>query len=452
MSSWPLRWRILLEAAILVVAVAIATTFFDITGTVIVGLFAIAASAYRARHLSSQFSRMTESVLRTATIDRSHRLNPEGPSELSRMARAVNRLSDRLVAATQEADQERARLLAILESMAEGVLLVDADGIVEFANPTAVHLLGPEAEYRPGERLITLNNNYDLNQLALLPIETGGPGSAQFEIRASNRTVQAIASPLDDRGGQTKSVVILTDITEIKKTETTRREFVSNASHELRTPVAAIRAAAETLQRGAADDPAAREDFLNRILEDSARVEQMVKEMLELSRLESGQTVLNVDEIHVEQFLNDIAERFAVVAEQSGVMISVEVADESVAISADASQLEHVFSNLVTNALKAVSEDGRIKISASNQDGQLLFQVKDNGIGIQPAHLPHVFERFYKTDYARSEGGSGLGLAIAKHIVEAHDGVITVESQYGTGTVFSIRLPANESSMPGESA
>lgn len=450
MNSWSLRWRILLEAALLVIAVAVATGLFGVPGAVVIGLLAVAAAAYRARRLSSQFTRMTDGVLRTASIDRSYRINPEGPAELARMARAVNRLSNRLVAAMGEADEERARLRLILESMAEGVLLVDEDGIVEFANPTALQLMGPEGEYAPGVRLITLNNNYDLNELATLPFETESTGSAQFEIRASNRVVEAIASPIDDRDGRRKSVVILTDITEIKRTEITRREFVSNASHELRTPIAAIKASAETLQRGAAEDPEVREDFLRRILEDSERIEHMVSEMLELSRLESGQTTLNIVDIDAARFLHELTERFRPQAERAGIQIVVNVADEATMLRADAAQLEHAFSNLITNALKAVDENGKITISAQGCADGVQLAVRDNGTGIQPSHIPHIFERFYKVDSARSETGTGLGLAIARHIVEAQDGTISVESQFGSGTTFSIVLPVSESRKTGQ--
>ena len=319
-------------------------------------------------------SRITDDVRRTASIDRSHRVNPEGPAELSRLANAVNGLSDRLVAATREADEERARLGLILESMAEGVLLVDEDGIVEFANPTALQILGPEGEYAPGVRLISLNNNFDLNELAALPIETFSPASSQFEIRASNRSVEAIASPIDDRDGRRKSVVILTDITEIKRTEITRREFVSNASHELRTPVAAIKASAETLQRVADADPEARDDFLRRIIEDSERIEQMVNEMLELSRLESGQSRPNLADVAPKKFLGELIDRFQPQADQLEVQLLLDVADAAPLFRADSDQLEHAFNNLVSNALKAVERGGEITISARSCPEGMRFQ------------------------------------------------------------------------------
>lgn len=455
MSSWSLRWRILAEVLLLVVVTTIAATLFNVSGAIVVGILAVAAGAVRARHLSLQFSRMTEGVLRTASIDRSYRINPEGPAELSRMARAVNRLADRLVTAMRNTDEERARLNLILESMAEGVMLIDEDGIVEFANPTAIRLLGPAVKYAPGDRLTSLNNNYELNALATLPARTGSSDNTQIEIRDSRRTVQANASPIDDRDRRRKSVLILTDITAVKQTETTRREFVSNASHELRTPIAAIRASAETLQRGAGDDPETRRNFLERILEDSTRVEQMVREMLELSRLESGQTPLDLQSVDPEQFLQAVSERFQLLASRSEVKIAVDVMEGTPQFSADTSHFEQVFSNLVTNAIKAMPDGGTIHLTAKSEGERVLIQVKDNGPGIQSAHLPHIFERFYKVSSARNDGGSGLGLAISRHIVQIHGGEISVASTVRAGTTFSILMPQavtaemRESATPG---
>ncbi len=452
MGSWSLRWRILAEVLLLVAATAIAATLFDVPGALVVGALAVAAGAFRATQLSSQFSRMTEDVLRTASVDRAHRVEPEGPAEISRMARAVNRLSDRLVAATRQADEERERLNLILETMAEGVMLIDEEGIVEFANPTALSLLGPDVEHSPGDRLISLNNNYQLNELALLPIRTGDSGDEQIEIRDSMKTVQANASPLDDRDGRRKSVLILTDITAVKQTETTRREFVSNASHELRTPIAAIKASAETLQRGAGEDPAARKDFLERIVEDSTRIEHMVREMLELSRLESGQVPLELESVNAQRFLEAVQDRFQPLASQSNIRILINAAEDVPPFAADPTRFEQVLSNLITNAVKAMPDGGTIELSAARQDNMAILIVKDNGSGIQAAHLPHIFERFYKVDSSRSDGGSGLGLAIARHMVQLHGGEISVTSTVGSGTEFSIRMPAAESAETNESA
>ncbi len=441
MTGWSLRWRILAEIVVLVVVIATAGSLFHVVGTVLVGILAVLVGAIRAWHLSSQFSRMTEDVLRTASIDRSHRIMPDGPAELSRMARAVNRLSDRLVAAMADTDVERARLRSILDTISEGVLLVDAECFVEFANPSALRLLGPEDEYAPGVRLISLNNHFDLNEMASIPAQTGREARAKFEIRASKSFVQALATPFQDRDGRRKTVLLLTDITSVRVTETTRREFVGNASHELRTPIAAIKAAAETLEGRAGEDAEARQNFLARILEDTNRMELLVHEMLELSRLESGQTPLHIIAVNPAQFLADVRDRFIPLAEKSDSSIVVEAPSELPNVAMDPLKFEQVLTNLITNAFNAKSTGCQVVLRAKTVGRNVQFEVSDNGPGIAAPHLPHLFERFYKVDSARTRGGTGLGLAIARHIVQAHSGDISVASKLGSGTTFTIRVP-----------
>ena len=441
MTRWSLKWRILAEIIVLVVVVATVGRLFHLAGTILIGILAVLIGAIRARQLSSQLSRMTEDVLRTASVDRSHRIVPDGPAELSRMARVVNRLSDRLVAAMAETDVERGRLRSILDTTSEGVLLVDAEGVVEFANPAALRLLGPEDEYAPGVRLISLNNHFDLNELASTPAQTGRDQEAKLEIRASNSLVHARAIPFHDRDGRRKTVLLLTDITAVRVTETTRREFVSNASHELRTPIAAIRAAAETLEGRAGEDADARRNFLGRILEDANRMELLVQEMLELSRLESGQTSLHIAVVDPAQFLSDVCDRFIPLAEKSGSSIVVETPSDLPHIAVDPLKFEQVFTNLITNAFNARPTECRVILRAKSAGQHVQFEVADNGPGIAAAHLPHVFERFYKVDSARSDSGTGLGLAIARHIVQVHRGEISVTSKLGVGTTFAIRVP-----------
>ena len=442
MGNWPIRWRVLTEATLLVAFVGVCATVWGVTGAVVAGVIGFLVAWYRAERLGRLVHRMTEGVLRTASVNRGYRIDPGGPAELSRLARAVNRLSDRLVAQAENEAAERKWLASILSSMAEGVVVLDEDGTVEFVNPAARGLLDSPTSFAVGELVTKLNRNYEINEVALQCARTGEPRHAQVELHDRHRLLQAMAVPLARKpeGGR-RSLLLITDLTEVRRVETTRREFISNASHELRTPIAAIKAAVETLQRGALQDPQAGPDFVRRIEEDVRRIEKMVSEMLQLSRLESGQAPLHIQPIDPAQLVDDIVDRLTPLAAEADLSLSKRVSGVPPAIHADRDRLEQVLTNLVANAIHATPDGGSITIGIEPCPDGVRFSVADNGVGIEPEHLPHIFERFYKIDQARNDGGSGLGLAIAKHIVQAHGGSIWAESRLGDGSTFYVQLP-----------
>ena len=230
-------------------------------------------------------------------------------------------------------------------------------------------------------------------------------------------------------------------MTSLWQVETTRREFVSNVSHELRSPLAAIRAMTETLQDGALNDTDTAQDFLTRILNDTQRMTTMVNELLELSRLESGQAPIHLAPVSLESVVTEIESRFDVSPDHERLKLETNVPDGIPLVIGEADKLNQVLANLVENAVKVTGDGGLISISANATDRWVEVKVSDNGIGIAREHLPHVFERFYKVDRSRRDGGTGLGLAIAKHLVQAHGGDIKVESVEGEGSTFSFTLP-----------
>lgn len=442
MGNWPIRWRVLTEATLLVVFVAVCAIAWEIPGAIGAGLVGFLVAWYRAERLGILIHRMTEGVLRTASIDNDHRIDPAGPAELARLARAVNRLADRLVAQAVGEASERQRLASILDSMAEGVVVLDETGSVEFVNPAARGLLDSPTSFRVGDLITKLNRNYEINEVALQCARTGEPRQAQVELHDRHRLIQAMAVPVSSRSeGGRQSLLLLTDLTDVRRVETTRREFVSNASHELRTPISAIKAAVETLQRGALGDPVAAPDFLRRIEEDVRRLEVMVAEMLQLSRLESGQAPLHLQQLDPAKLIEDITDRFQPLAADANLSIKKSMAPGVPLIHADRDRLEQVLANLVMNAIKATPAGGVITLGAEPSSTGVRLSVCDTGDGIEPEHLPHIFERFYKVDQARNETGSGLGLAIAKHIVQAHGGSIWAESRLGEGAMFFVQLP-----------
>lgn len=442
MGNWPIRWRVLTEATLLVVFVAVCSSVWGIPGAIGAGVLGFLVAWYRAERLGLLIHQMTEGVLRTASINNDHRIDPAGPAELARMARAVNRLADRLVAQAVEEAGERQRLGSILESMAEGVVVLDESGSVEFVNPAARGILDSPPSFRLGELVTKLNRNYEINEVALQCARTGEPRQAQVELRDRHKLVQAMAVPLSrtPEHGR-RSLLLLTDLTEIRRVETTRREFVSNASHELRTPISAIKAAVETLQRGALTDPEAGPDFLRRIDEDVNRLEQMVTEMLQLSRLESGQTPLHLQQFDAANLVTDIVDRLGPVAGESSISLVADIQPRIPELHADRDRVEQVLTNLVMNAIRATPRDGEVTMKVEPCEEGIRFSVRDTGEGVESEHLPHIFERFYKVEQDRNQTGAGLGLAIAKHIAQAHGGTIWVESRLGEGSTFFVQLP-----------
>ena len=335
-------------------------------------------------------------------------------------------------------EAERSRLAAILDQMTDGVLIADADGRIQLANPAAEKLLG-EGQTLPGRSVVVTLRHHQLveawrkcQQLGELQIET-------VEMPSSRQFIQVVAIPDRQNGG---SLLMVQDLTRIRRLETVRRDFISNVSHELRTPLASLKALTETLQEGALEDPPAARRFLGRIQTEVDALTQMATELLELSRIESGQVPLELKPVSPFKLIHSTAERMKMQAERAGLTIHVDCAPELPSIRADAPRLEQVLVNLIHNAVKFTPPGGEVILTASPQQGSFIcFLVHDNGTGIPADDISRIFERFYKIDRARSGGGTGLGLSISRHLVEAHGGKIWAESAEGHGSTFFFTIP-----------
>ncbi len=238
--------------------------------------------------------------------------------------------------------------------------------------------------------------------------------------------------------------MILQDLSAVRRLEKVRRDFVSNVSHELRTPLASLAALVDTLRDGALDDPPAAQRFLDRMEVEVDKMTQMVQELLELSRVESGQLPLRLSPTTVQQVVSPAVERLSTQAERAGVALKVELPDDLPRIVVDSERVQQVIINLVHNGIKFTPSGGSVTIRAAldaARPGMLVISVRDTGVGIPADNLSRIFERFYKTDRARSGGGTGLGLAIAKHTVLAHGGSIWVKSREGEGSDFMFTVP-----------
>ena len=347
-------------------------------------------------------------------------------------------------------------MAAVLEHMHDGIILTNSDGRIESMNPAALLLFGISTgapEVVEGRSLIEVTHEYELHsvlQAALQDTATTPRDRDKLELELGKNVVSVVVTRVPAPDGKPPAgLVVLQDVTELRKLERARRDFVANISHELRTPITSIKLLAETL--GTTLD-AANVDalaFLARIDVELDGLTQLVRELLQLSRIESGQVQLNLAPVGMSGLLERAASRLRAQAERAGLLLSVEAEEGLPRANADAERIEQVLVNLLHNAIKFTSPGGKIVLRASRHDGGLLISVSDTGVGIPEEDLPRIFERFYKVDKARTgardrEAGTGLGLAIAKHIVQAHNGRIWVTSRIGEGTTFSFTLSAIE--------
>ena len=328
------------------------------------------------------------------------------------------------------------------EQVDTGALVVDGQRRIVESNPAAQRLLGSRNGGLTGKTLLEATLSYEFISLLNAAQET--EQSQQQEIRRSSdaaaRILRVSISPLQAIEGAAYFLVLLDDVTELRRLETVRRDFVANVSHELRTPLASIRAMAETLQDGAVHDDEVAERFVNIIVGEVERLTRILEDLLILSRAESKLPERNV--FPLNSLIQEVAERFQPQAEKAAVAVALTLPAPLMA-NANRDQIEQILVNLLDNAIKYTPSGGRVEIRAEAAGDLLTVYVADTGIGIMSQDLPRVFERFYRVDKARSRqsGGTGLGLSIVKHIVETHGGSVTVQSEYGRGTTFAFTLP-----------
>jgi two-component system phosphate regulon sensor histidine kinase PhoR len=346
--------------------------------------------------------------------------------------------------------------------MADGVLITGGDGHVHLINPAAARLLGTDEQTALGRPFALVAHDYRIIDLWQRCYRQGEEQFESVEMGRQGPFLHAIATPLRDAGPQA-CMVILQDLTRVRRLETVRRDFISNISHELRTPLASLKALVDTLRDGALEDPPAAHRFLDRMDTEVDALTQMVRELLELARIESGQVPFRLNAVSVEDVVGPPVERLRPQAERADLQLSVDLPPDLPPVLADVERARQVITNLVHNAIKFTPAGGQVGVSGLRfqvaKDGGVrpetvnvkpdpfppgewvLIAVRDTGVGIPAEDLPRIFERFYKADRARSGGGTGLGLAIAKHIVQGHGGRIWAESIEGKGSTFYVAFP-----------
>jgi two-component system phosphate regulon sensor histidine kinase PhoR len=411
-----------------------------LSATLLASLGAVLLALLIAERITQPTRRLTEVVQRMAEGDLSARLLSTTQDEVGTLTRAFDQMADRLEKTITTLAEEQSRLNVVLDNMADGVLITDGDGRVRLINPAAARLFGTDTEAALGRSFAQVARDHQIIALWQQCRERGGEGIEPVEVDRQGPFLQAVVTSLQDTEPRA-CLVILQDLTRIRRLETVRRDFISNISHELRTPLASLKALVDTLRDGALEDPPAAQRFLDRMDTEVDALTQMVRELLELSRIESGRVPFRLSPVAVADVVLPPVERLRPQAERFVLRLAVDLSPDLPLVLADAEHIQQVVTNLVHNAIKFTPSRGEVTISAVVSKGEVVVSVRDTGVGIPADDLPRIFERFYKASQARSGGGTGLGLSIAKHIVQGHGGRIWAESVEGRGSTFYFSLP-----------
>jgi len=412
-----------------------------ILATVVTAMLAVVAAWLIARTVTRPVRQLTKGAQKIAAGELGQKIDVATKDEIGQLARAFNDMSVALKVTMDSVSSEKNKLANILANMADGVIMTDVEGNVVLSNTAAGKFLGFKEVDSLNKHLIEVVHDHELDTVVKQCLETAKEQEIQFECGITRRFLRAIALPLQHQGRLNGALILVQDLTELRNLQTTRRELIGNISHELRTPLASIKAMVETLQSGAIGDKEAAHDFLWRINGEIDHLTQMVAELTQLSRIEAGQAELKIERVDLNTTVDEVVAQLKPLAERQEIVISKDLSPALPSIPADRDRIRQTITNLVHNAIKFNRSGGKITISTSYDSNSVSVSVTDTGIGIAREDLPHIFERFYKADKARSGGGSGLGLAIAKHTIQAHGGEIWAESEEGKGSAFTFRLP-----------
>jgi two-component system, OmpR family, phosphate regulon sensor histidine kinase PhoR len=413
-------------------------------------LAGVLASLLFSRMLAARVERLKDFSRRVAEGD-FRPLQPESArDEIAELGSVLNETAKRLDQEIRVLSSERNRSSAILRSMVEGVAVIDAQERLVFCNRAFSEILNVDSRAAEGRPLIEVIRNTEL--LGLIRRALHGEEGLQSDIATGivqQRTFAATAAPVKamEPGAPEErpagAVVVLHDVTELRRLERVRQDFVANVSHEFKTPLTAIQGFAETLLGGALEDPKNNRRFLEIIRDHAARLAQLTDDLLKLARIEAGKLEVEFSPVSLMELIERCAETSLLKASQKQIAIHVNVPPGLPPVLGDAGLLREVLQNLIDNAIQYTPEGGQIQVCASAGARQAVVTVSDTGIGIPLADQERIFERFYRVDAVRSReaGGTGLGLSIARHIVESHGGRIWVESAVGTGSKFSFSVP-----------
>jgi two-component system phosphate regulon sensor histidine kinase PhoR len=428
-ASWAAVHRVMLGGGLVALAVAFG-----------IGLFV-------ARRVTRPVVEMQAIARRMSEGDFTARAPVRSPDEIGTLGRALNAMAARLREKIQDLEQEQAKATAILDEMVEGVIAVDGHDAILLINERARAMFGLGTPRPEGKPFLEVVRNTDLHKILRAVRAPGEGGVSRHELRLAgptDRRLQMNAVPLRLAGDAVGAVMVLHDVTELRRLEQVRTEFVANVSHELRTPLTAIHGYLETLLGGELEERENARRFLEIVFRHTERLGRLLDDLTDLSNIELGRVALRLEGTRLDEVVDSVLAIIAPKAEAGRVTLAARLAPGLGPVSADRDRLAQILINLVDNAIKYTPAGGRVTVSTRRtEDGRVEVAVADTGVGIPPADLPRITERFYRVDKARSRelGGTGLGLAIVKHLVLAHGGALAIESTPGRGTTVRVTLP-----------
>ena len=415
-------------------------------GTLIAAVAALLPGFLFARRIITPLIRMTSAAEKIAAGNFRGRLWRGGSDEISKLAKAFDAMSAQLANRMDMISSDRNKLLAILGSMVEGVIAVDSHERIVHINLAAAEILDVMPSESVGKRIWEVSRITEIIEAVASTLSTGSRRQLEARLidRPSDRVIEMHTSPLRNAAGQISgAVIVLFDATELRKLATMRQDFITNVSHELKTPITAIRGIVETLLEDEEMPPERQRSFIEKLETQSLRLNKLIESLVTLSRAESEELELNMVPLAVQDPVKQAYESMRPTAERKRLRHTLEMPDEPLTVRGDEEALRRALDNLIDNAIKFTDPGGSVSVRVFSLGGDAIIEVSDSGIGMEPRELDRIFERFYRVDKARSRqsGGYGIGLSIVKRTAIAFGGEVTVASLPGKGSTFRIRLP-----------
>ncbi|MCR8634703.1 two-component system histidine kinase PnpS [Paenibacillus radicis (ex Xue et al. 2023)] len=421
-------------------------------GLLVVFALAVLISFRVAYSITKPIEMITKVAHQITNMNYKARVHGRKKDEVGQLGHAINRMADSLQLQMNRIIEDESRLKSVLENMISGVMMIDRDGKIVLLNRSAEDILGFSSQELLGKKFDEAKQQFDFTQLIQECFDVHEHiRDEMIFYYPSERILEINLSPMSLGEEEWVGVlIVLHDITAVRRLERMRSEFVANVSHELKTPIAAVKGFAETLLAGALNDKETAKSFLQIIFDESERLNRLIGDILELSKIESKRIPLQFSPVHMQTFVGNCLHVMNSEASKKSIELDM-IVDENLYIEADEDRLRQIMINLLSNGINYTPEGGKVKVKVdsllggggASENERIRMTISDTGIGIPKKDLPRIFERFYRVDKARSRvsGGTGLGLSIVKHLVELHSGSIRVESEVGMGSKFIIELP-----------